>query len=101
MIKTSHSRYRCEAAITVRHLNDKKTFIAKMLNYSNAGMYFEASFFFEEGSILYTRMTDGLVVHSDPEPDEKPHKVRFGEVRWCKEIGSNGHCCYGIGIKYC
>ena len=101
MLKTSHSRYKCEAAITVRHLNDKKTFIAKMLNYSNAGMYFEASSFFEEGSILYTRMTDGYIIHSEPEPDEKPNKVQFAEVRWCKEISKDSGCCYGVGAKYC
>ena len=99
MLKSAHSRHKCEAAITVRQRNDEKAFVAKMLNYSNTGMYFEADSFFEKGSILYTRMTDGLVIHSEPEPDEKPHKARYAEVRWCKEI-SKDDCCYGIGVKY-
>ncbi len=101
MLKSAHSRHKCEAEITVRQLNDEKTFIAKMLNYSNTGMYFEADSFFKEGSILYTRMTDGFVIHYDPEPDEKPHKVRFAEVRWCKEIIKDDCNRYGVGVKYC
>ncbi len=101
MTKSAHSRHKCEAAITIRQQNDEKTFIAKMLNYSKAGMYFEADSFFKEGSILYTRMTDGLVIHSDPEPDEKPHKVRFAEVKWCKEIVEDDRSKYGVGVKYC
>ncbi len=100
MTKSGHSRHKCEAAIAIRQLDDEKTLIAKMLNYSKAGMYFETDSFFKEGSIIHTRMTDGLVIHSDPKPDEKPYKERLAEVRWCKEI-SKDDCCYGIGVKYC
>ncbi len=101
MLKSAHSRHKCEAAITVRQLNDEKALVAKMLNYSRVGMYFEADSFFKEGSIIYTRMTDGLVIHSDSKPDVKPYKERFAEVRWCKEIVKDSHRRYGVGVKYC
>ncbi len=101
MYKTVHNRHKCEAAISVRYMNDDKTFVARMLNYSDSGMYFESDSFFEEGTILYAQMTDGLVVHSDPEPDVKPHQVWLVEVKWCKEISKNGCCCYAIGVEYC
>ncbi|MDM8543995.1 PilZ domain-containing protein [Desulfococcaceae bacterium HSG7] len=101
MLKSAHSRYKCEAAITVRQLNDEKTFVAKMLNFSKAGMYFEADSFFKKGSIIYTRMTDGLVIHSDSKPDEKPDKARLAEVRWYKKIVKDNHSRYGVGVKYC
>lgn len=100
MSKPVHRRYKCEAAITVRHLDAEKRFVAKMLNYSHDGLYFEADTFFAKGSVLHTRLTDGLVIHCESEPDERPHKVGIAEVRWCRPINKDGNRCYGVGLRY-
>ncbi len=100
MPKPSHRRYKCEAAVTVRHLNDEETINGKMLNYSHNGLYFEADSFFATGSILHIRMNNGLIIHSNPGPEEKPHRVGIAEVRWCRPVQKDDDFCYGVGLRY-
>ncbi|MBW2603454.1 MAG: hypothetical protein JRE28_03920 [Deltaproteobacteria bacterium] len=100
MEKRTDKRRRCEASIAWGCFNKKKTFNAKMLNYSRYGMYFESDVFFKEGVNIYFQMDDCLVDASDPEPCEGLRTISLAEVKWWKNIGGADENHFGVGVKY-
>jgi hypothetical protein len=100
MEKRIDRRHRCEASIAWGCFNDKKTFRAKMLNYSKDGMYFESEVNLKEGANIYFQMNDFMFDASDPGRYEGLRSVSLARVKWCKDIGGKKVNHFGFGVKY-
>ena len=98
--KRSFDRYYHEIPITVAYFNTNRYRSAKMLNYSEGGIYFESDFAFQPRTSIYIRIEKKV---TDP-PESKIHNgfrsAALGEVKWCKEIDKGESGKYGIGVKY-
>ncbi len=100
MKKRADKRHICDASIIFNHFNKENAFNAKVLNYSEYGMYFESDSFFKEGTNIFFKIKSCLFSVSDPEFYEGPRTESLAEVRWCKEISSEDPSRFGIGVKY-
>ena len=100
MEKRVDKRHNCEASIICNYFNKEKTFNAKMLNYSEGGMYFESDSFFKEGINIFFKMKSCLFDASDLELCNGLRTVSLAEVRWRKEISSEDSSRFGMGVKY-
>ena len=100
MEKRTDRRHRCDASIELGCFNDKKTFRARMLNYSKDGMYFESEVFLKEGANIYFQMNDCSFDISDPERYDGLRTVSLARVKWLKDIGGERFNHFGVGVKY-
>jgi hypothetical protein len=95
--KRSCERHYQEMPITVACFNTGRYRPAKMLNYSEGGIYFESDFAFQPRTSIYIRIEKKMA----DVPEGKIHNgfrsVALGEVKWCKEMEPSK---YGMGVKY-
>jgi hypothetical protein len=95
--KRSCDRYYQEVPITVAYFNTDRYRSAKMLNYSEGGIYFESDFAFQPRRSIYIRIEKKRTNLIEGEIHNGFRSVALGEVKWCKEMESSK---YGIGVKY-
>ncbi len=98
--KRSCERHYQEVPITVAYFNTNRYHSAKMLNYSEGGIYFESDFAFQPGASIYFRIEKKMT----DLPARKIHNgfrsVTLGEVKWCKQINKGESSLSGMGVKY-
>lgn len=100
MEKRTDKRRKCEASIAWGCFNKKKTFRAKMLNFSKDGMYFESNVFFKEGASIRFQMDDCRLDALDPELCEGLRSMSLAQIKWWKDIGGKDDNHFGVGVKY-
>ena len=100
MEKRINKRHKCEASIRCSCFNKENIINAKMLNYSESGMYFESDSVFKEGTNILFKMKRCLFIPSDPELCEGLRTVSLAEVKWWKEMSGEDSSHFGIGVKY-
>lgn len=91
-------RQGCSCEVTWCHFNKECRGDAHLLNFSAAGTYFETARPVTPGTTVLIR-----VLSCTTDASEYPKDLRFnaiGEVKWCRELSSNGETTYGIGVKY-
>ena len=98
--KRSADRHYQEIPITVAHFNTSRYRPAKMLNYSEGGIYFESDFAFQPRTSIYIRIGKKMTDLPESKIQNGFRSVALGEVKWCKEIGKGESGKYGIGVKY-
>ena len=89
---------RCELTMPVdcAYFNSANYHRAKIVNYSEEGMYIESHIPFKPQSSVHFRMRNGT-------KNCKCEKMRMNgiaEVRWCEEISDSQGSLFGIGIKF-
>lgn len=100
MDKRIDKRHNCKAAIFCNCFNRKDGLNAKMLNYSEGGMYFESDGFFKKGTNVIFKIKSCSRIATDPEHCKGLRTVSLAEVRWWKEIKDKAQNNFGIGVKY-
>jgi PilZ domain len=98
--KRSCERHYQEMPITVACFNTNRYRSAKMLNYSEGGIYFESNFAFQPRTSIYIRIEKKMTDLSECKFHNGFRSVALGEVKWCREISEGESGKYGIGIKY-
>ena len=98
--KRSCGRHHWEVPITVAYFNSNQYRSAKMLNYSEGGVYFESDFAFQPRASIYIRIGKKATDPSEYRIHNGFRSVALGEVRWCKEVTEGDPGKYGIGVKY-
>jgi hypothetical protein len=98
--KRSSGRHYREVPITVAYFNTNSYRTAKMLNYSEGGIYFESDFEFHPRTSIYIRIEKKGPDLPEPKIHNGFRSVALGEVKWCQEIKKGESGKYGIGVKY-
>ena len=98
--KRSVYRYNQKAFITWAYFSSDRYFDAKMLNYSEGGLYFESDSAPLPKTGLYIRIEENLNESSKVGVHAGFRMITLGEVRWCHEITNKDIIKYGIGVKY-
>ena len=98
--KRSSDRHQQEVPITVAYFNTSRYRPAKMLNYSEGGIYFESDFSFAPRTSIYIRIEKEMTGLFGSKIQNGFRSVALGEVKWCKEISKGESGRYGIGVKY-
>ena len=96
----SDRRFDCEGAIIYSSFNNHATFEGQILNFSKSGMYFESDAILRPGTTIYFRLKKWTVFPTEPAICEGLRKTSLAEVRWCKEVDSQGERCFCMGVKY-
>ncbi len=67
MDKRIDKRHNCEASIVCNCFNQANGLSAKMLNYSEGGMYFESAGFFKKGTNVIFKIKSCSRIANNPE----------------------------------
>jgi hypothetical protein len=98
--KRSGCRHCQNAILSWAYFNSDKYFDAKMLNYSEGGLYFESDSAPLPKTGLYIRIEENLDETSKVGVHAGFRMMTLGEVRWCHKITDKDMIKYGIGVKY-
>ena len=96
--KRRHTRYNYENPIMYccYYENPYCYYGAKMVNYSNGGLYFESNYPLNPGSYLCVNRSQT----SPGDYHDEIYKVHRMEVKWCHKLGENHKTGYGVGVKH-
>ena len=98
--KRRHVRHKCEAVIEWSYFNQEIYFEAKLLNFSEGGVYFKTGHDLKPGATIFLKMnmvSSSKINSLDP---ERPRSVSLGEVRWRMDLSGSDQSCYGVGVRY-
>jgi hypothetical protein len=91
--RRTFTRNKYEAPIQYENGDNGIFYPAKMLNYSEEGMYFETAIIHRPGDEIY--------IDFDFSPYAENLEGHRAEVMWCIKIAGKGaHGQYGVGVKY-
>jgi hypothetical protein len=99
--KRMHERYGCEARINWSYFNDKRCFLAKMLNVGRNGVYFETDDEIEPDRTILLRLEAIIGDHRPISEKNFFQTVALADVKWCNEFSKNNSVYYGAGVRYC
>lgn len=93
-------RYDCCFSIACGPFNSAHYFQGRMANYSQNGLYFESESALRSGTSILIRLLENLDADNALEVREGFRSLALGEVKWCKELISEGSTYYGVGVRY-
>lgn len=98
--KRRQVRHKCEAIIEWSYFNREINFDAKLLNFSESGVYFETGHGLKPGATIFlkTKVVSPSKINSLDH--EHPRSVSLGEVKWRIDISGNDQSYYGVGVRY-
>ena len=96
--KRRQVRHKCEAIIEWSYFNREINFDAKLLNFSESGVYLETAHDLKPGTMIFMKMVTScnisLLNH------ERPRSVSLGEVKWRIDLSGSDQSSYGVGVRY-
>ena len=98
--KRAHIRHNCEAVIRWSFFNKKTCFDAKLLNFSENGIYIETSQDLKPGTTIFLQMNIDSSYISNSQAHPRPRSISLGEVKWRIDLSGIDQSCYGIGVRY-
>ena len=98
--KRAHIRHNCEAVIKWSYFNKKTCFDAKLLNFSENGIYIETSHDLKPGTTIFLQMNIDYSFKSYSPAHPRPRSISLGEVKWRTDLSGSDQSCYGIGVRY-
>ena len=98
--KRKDRRHKCEAIVEWSHFNKDICFDAKILNFSQSGVYFETGHELKPGSTIILKMKMGSSNRFYSLGHERPRSVSLGEVKWATDLSESGKSNYGVGVRY-
>lgn len=93
-------RFDCCYSIFCARFNSSEYFQGRMANYSEDGLYFECESPFQPGTSVFIRIQKKLAADAAGDVKEGFRSLALGEVKWCKELSTEGSTYYGVGVKY-
>lgn len=102
MEKRNHKRHACEASLECSyfHHTPEQAHPARMLNYSETGVYLETEGFFRSGATVLLRLERFMSETSGEEVWTSPRIVALGQVKWCKEKTDGDPRYFAMGVGY-
>lgn len=98
--KRGSVRHKCEAAIEWSYFNKEVYFDAKLLNFSESGVYFESAHDLKPGAMIFMKMNMGSSSKINFLDHECPRSVSLGEVKWRIDLSGSDQSYYGVGVRY-
>jgi len=98
--KRYDERCGCEAIIKWSYFSEYMHFDAKILNFSRSGIYLIADQDIKPGTTIFVRLEILLSGTWGSSGHGWLRTISIGEVKWCKEMATNGADYYGIGVRY-
>jgi len=98
--KRKHVRHQCEAVIEWSYFNQKIYFEAKLLNFSESGVYFETGHSLKPGATIFLKMEMVSSSEFNSLDHERPRSVSLGEVKWRTDLSGSDRSYYGVGVRY-
>ena len=95
-----HERHKCEAIIEWSYVNIEVFFDAKLLNFSESGVYFETAHDLKPGSTIFLKIKMVPSSKINPLVPERPRSVSLGEVKWRIELSGRDQDHYGVGVGF-
>jgi hypothetical protein len=94
--KREHERYDLKAPVIYAYQDSDEFSKARMCNYCEGGMCFEAGNALEPGADIYIMMED----FSPDAIDAEFYDGYLAEVRWCRNISPDRNEEFIVGVKY-
>lgn len=105
--KRTDKRQVCNAKIkwadfnrTTFNFGQETFYSARVLNFSESGLYFESGHPLKPGTTILFRLEVSRCGASDSEGYDGLRTISLAEIRWCQGLLRNGESCFGIGAKY-
>ena len=98
--KRKHARHKCDAFITWSYFNKEIFYWAKLLNFSESGVYFETEHDLKPGVSLFMNMRLVPAGKNKAIVPKCPRSVSLGEVKWRVDLSGSDQSYYGVGVKY-
>ena len=93
-------RHKCEALIEWSYFNKDTCFDAKLLNFSQSGVYFETGHDVKPGRTILLKMKIVSSSRFYSLDHERPRSVSLGEVKWRIDLSGRGKTNFGVGVRY-
>jgi hypothetical protein len=105
--KRTDKRHGCDAGIKWTQFNriefnygPKFFYHARVLNYSESGLYFESKYLLKPGMTILFRLEDSLCGASNFEDCECLRSISLADIKWCRDLVKNSESFFGIGARY-
>ena len=99
--KRMYERYGCEARISWSYFNEKKCFLATLLNVGRNGVYFETDKKIEPNATILLRLEAILGDHRLLSEKNCIRTIALADVKWCHKLSNENSVYYGVGARYC
>jgi hypothetical protein len=93
-------RHNCEAMIECSYFNQEKHFDAKLLNFSESGVYIETDHDLKPGCTILLKMMKSASSRFNSLKHERPRSISLGEVKWRSDLPKRDKTYYGVGVRY-
>jgi len=93
-------RHKCEAFLKCSFFNKEFYFDAKLLNFSESGVYFETVHDLKPGATIFLKMEMDSLIKFNFLDHDGPRSVSMGEVKWRIDLSGNARSYYGVGVRY-
>ena len=93
-------RHSCEAAIEWSYFNKEIYFDAKLLNFSEDGVYFETGHDLKPGATIFLKMKMASSSKINSLDHEHPRSVSLGEVKLQTDLSRSDQSSFGVGVRY-
>jgi hypothetical protein len=98
--KRRHARHKCQAVIKWSYFNQDVYFDARLINFSDDGVYFETGRELKPGVSIFLDMKRVSSSMIEPKDHQRPKSVSLGEVRWCSDLSRKDQNIYGVGVRF-
>jgi hypothetical protein len=98
--KRGYVRRNCEGIIRWSYFNSKDYFDAKLLNFSEGGVYIETAYDLKPGCTIFLDMKMVPSSKINSPSHERPRLVSLGEVKWRVDLSGCGQTYCGVGVGY-
>jgi hypothetical protein len=98
--KRRHVRHNLEAIIEWSYFNKETYFDAKLLNFSEGGIYLETGHDLKPETTIFLKMKMASPSKINSLDHERPRSVSLGEVKWCIDLSGSHQSNYGVGVRY-
>jgi hypothetical protein len=95
-----YPRHTCDAMIEWSYLGKDRFSVAKLLNFSKGGIYFETDHDLKPGVTVFLKMNRVSQTRIDSTGRGRPRSVSLGEVQWRVDLSGGGKHGYGVGARY-
>jgi len=98
--KRRHVCHKCDAIIEWSYFNQETSFEAKLLNFSESGVYFKTGHDLKPGATIFLKMEMVSSSNFNFLDHEHPRSVSLSEVKWRIDLSGSDQPDYGIGVRY-
>ena len=98
--KRKERRHKCDALIKFSYFNRENHFEARLINFSEGGVYLETDHDLKPGCTIFLKLFRIDSKKSQSMKNDYPRSVSLGEVKWRIDLSEGDRVCYGVGVRY-